>query len=212
MLYRLSEIVRAVRVILDENAVSKQLLDERDIDTLTLDEIVLSKIADAARITERSAPVNLLDSGNNFGDAILWGDQSSGSTILPEDFFRLIAFKMSDWSRAVYQAITDRDPRYPLQASKWKGIRGTPEKPVCAIVMRPEGKVLEFYSCKDDTATVDEAVYLPYPKIENDGIRICERCYPAVLYEAAGLSSQSSGEADKAEAFFNTVKELLTNE
>ena len=70
--------------------------------------------------------------------------------ILPSDFMRLVAFRMSDWKRTIFDPIKETDPEYGKQSSKWKGICGSPEKPVVAIVHRSEGKVLEFFSCKDN--------------------------------------------------------------
>ena len=40
-------------------------------------------------------------------------------------------------------AISADDPLYDLQSSRYKGIRGNVQKPVCAVVNRAEGKVLE---------------------------------------------------------------------
>lgn len=212
MVYQKSEISRDVRVALDQNTVSTQLLEVDDIDTLTLDELIENKVPDAVRMVEMKAPLHLLDSGNNFGSSITWGsavnadtkvyDAASvykGWTILPEDFMRLIVFKMSDWERPVYAAITGDDPRYLHQSSRHGGIVGTPQKPVCAIVMRPEGRVLEFWSCLSQSATVERGVYLPLPEWDSDGgITICERCYRPVVYYTAALVSRALGNADLA--------------
>ena len=56
-----------IRVILDQNKVSTQLLDAGDIDTLTLDEIIRSKIVDATRVVVLNAPNHLLDGGVDGG-------------------------------------------------------------------------------------------------------------------------------------------------
>ena len=55
--------------------------------------------------------------------------------------------------------------------------------------------MLEFFSCKDDTATVDQAVYVPLPKIDIDGgIDVSEKCYRAAVYRAAALALASIGD------------------
>lgn len=210
MVYRLPEIAREVRVTLDCNNMSDRLLDTGDVDTLTVDEIIVSKILDAVRRVHSQAPIFLLESGHTFGDAIYWGDQGSGWVLLPDDFMRLIVFRMSDWSRAVMTAITPMDPEYQLQGSQYKGLRGTPQMPLCVLNIRPEGKVLEFYSCKTTNAQVSEAVYLPYPRVDTDGgIDICERCYNAVIYTAAALVLTTLGENDKATAMFELANTAL---
>lgn len=201
MIYQVEVIKRDVRVALDENVVSRGLVATGDVDTLALDEIIVSKIADAAREVEMAAPVYLLDSGHNFADAVYRKDEGSGWTLLPDDFMRLVVFKMSDWERPVYTAISSDMPQYAWQHSRFKGIRGTAQKPVCAIVKRPEGLTLEFWSCKSDEATVEQAVYLPYPEIDcSGGIEICERCYRDVVMKTAEKVSITLGTASVAQS------------
>lgn len=195
MVVQATEMAKAVRVAIDMNKGDEPLFVEGDTDTLTLDEIIMAKLADAVRLVETEAPATMLESGHDFGDNIFIGEDGKGFVILPGDFMRLVAFRMSDWKRTVFEAISENDPQYALQSSKWKGICGNPEKPVCAIVRRSEGKVLEFYSCADNTATVTQATYVPIPKIDMDGgIDVAEDCYRAAVYRAASLALASVGD------------------
>lgn len=214
MIKQLTDILHDVRVALDENAISDALIKEGDIDTLTLDEIIKSKILDAVRRVEIDAPVYLLEGGHDFGDNVYWESSETkagqGWTLLPSDFMRLVVFEMSDWERPVYAAISAEDPEYEKQKSRFKGIRGNVQKPVCAITIRPEGRALEFYSCNDNTATVSKAVYIPYPEIDDDeGIDLCERCYTAIIYTAASLVLSTYGEAEKSAAMLEQAKNSL---
>ena len=194
-----------VRICLDQNMESDALIESGDIDTLALDEIIKSKILEAVQRVHMDAPNYLLEGGHNFGDAVYWRELESGWVLLPPDFMRLVVFEMDDWEQAVYQAISTDDPEYEKQRSRFKGIRGTAQRPVCAIAIRPEGRVLEFYSCKSEDAQVSRAMYIPYPKIDEDnGVDICERCYNAVVYTAAGLTLLTCGEVEKG----NAVSEL----
>ena len=191
---------RAVRVAIDMNKGDEPLIMEGDTDTLTFDEIIYAKLADAVRLVETEAPLFMLESGHDFGEcdtcsSIFWGEDGKGFIILPDDFMRLISFRMSDWTRTVHEAISESDPQYALQSSRFKGICGNPEKPVVAIVRRSEGKVLEFYSCKTEEASVAQATYLPIPKIDRDGgIDVAEDCYRAAVYRAASLALASVGD------------------
>ena len=170
-----------------------------------LDDIIRSKILEAVQRVHMDAPNYLLEGGHNFGDAVYWRELESGWVLLPQDFMRLVVFEMDDWEQAVYQAISTDDPEYEKQRSRFKGIRGTAQRPVCAIAIRPEGRVLEFYSCKSKDAQVSRAMYIPYPKIDEDnGVDICERCYNSVVYTAAGLTLLTCGEVEKG----NAVSEL----
>ena len=205
MIFQIDKIMQDVRICLDQNMTSDALLESGDIDTLALDDIIRSKILEAVQRVHMDAPNYLLEGGHNFGDAVYWRELESGWVLLPPDFMRLVVFEMDDWEQAVYQAISTDDPEYEKQRSRFKGIRGTAQRPVCAIAIRPEGRVLEFYSCKSKNAQVSRAMYIPYPKIDEDnGVDICERCYNAVVYTAAGLTLLTCGEVEKG----NAVSEL----
>lgn len=210
MIYKLAEIAREVRIAIDQNMTSEQLIATDDIETLSLEEIIRSKIVEAVRRVETAAPVHFLEEGHDFGDAVYWADLESGWVLLPDDFMRLIAFRMSDWERTVYAAISVDDPLYAKQSSRYKGIRGNVQKPVCAIVNRAEGKALEFYSCNSEEAYVSRASYLPYPHIDEDGgIDISEKCFTAVIYTVAALVLTTYGEAEKASALTELAKTIL---
>lgn len=198
MIYQIDKIMQDVRICIDQNMTSDALLDTGDIDTLALDDIIRSKILEAVQRVHLGAPNYLLECGHNFGDAVYWGDMESGWVLLPDDFMRLVVFEMDDWEQAVYQAISTDDAEYEKQHSRFKALRGTSQRPVCAIAVRPEGRALEFYSCKSEDAQVSRAIYIPYPVIDDDGgVDVSERCYNAVVYTAAGLTLITCGEVDK---------------
>ena len=211
MIFQIDKIMQDVRICLDQNMESDALIESGDIDTLALDEIIKSKILEAIQRVHRDAPNYLLEGGHNFGDAVYWRELESGWVLLPKDFLRLVVFEMDDWEQAVYQAISTDDPEYEKQHSRFKGIRGTAQRPVCAIGIRPEGRVLEFYSCKSKDAQVSRAIYMPYPKIDEDGgVDISERCYNAVIYTAAGLTLLTCGETDKGNSVSELAQTFLT--
>lgn len=186
---------RDVRIAVDMNRESTPLLLDGDTETTSFDDIIYAKLTDAVRMVEMEAPLNLLEQGHQFGDNVVWGEDGKGWILLPDDFMRLVVFKMSDWRHSVSEAITQDDPKYSRQWSRWKGICGNPEKPVVAIVNRAEGNLLEFFSCHDDTATVEQAVYVPLPRIDLDGgIDVSEKCYKAAVYRAAALALASIGD------------------
>lgn len=194
---------------MDQNMTSAPLLDENDIEALSLEDILRSKIEEAVRRVEMRAPAHMLESGHNFGDEVFWTDHDSGWVLLPDNFMRLVCFRMSDWDRTAFAAITADDPLYLRQSSRYKGIRGNYQKPICAIVNRPEGKALEFYSCKDNQAWVTQGVYRPYPRIDrNQGIEISRRCYEAVKYTAAALVAATYGDTDRASALSSLADNL----
>ena len=213
MLYAVSDIKRDVRIAIDQNMTSTALSALGDVDTLSLEEIIESKIETAARMVETSASHLLLDGGEPFADSIEWDSEQgngSGHIILPPDFMRLVSFKMSDWSMPVFEAISAEDPLYARQKSRYPGVRGCPQRPVVAIVQWPDGLVLEFYSCTaGSTVDVESDCYLPYPKIVNGEIDLCMRLRDAVVYYTAYLTALSVGDEKLAGIMLNISNELM---
>ena len=213
MVYDAGDMMRAVRVALDMNNSSEALISTGDIDTLTLDEIIKEKIPIAARIIENEAPHHLLDKGKEFADTIGWRDEvgkGSGVIKLPDNFLRLVSFQMSDWSYPVTVAITEESPLYAQQHSRYAGLRGTPQKPIVAIVQHPTGLHLEFYSCRaGETVTLKKARYIAIPKIKNDSIELCEKLYNAIVHYTGYLVALTIGESERAKALLDISNSLM---
>lgn len=213
MEYGIDELKQEVRIALDQNMSSAPLLASGDIDTLSLDDIIESKIADAARFVLEASPAKYLDGGKAIGGSIEWeGEQGRGMGVisLPDDYLRLLTFQMSDWSRAVTVPITEDDPLYAQQSSRYPGVRGCPQKPVVAIVNQAEGLALEFYSCNGgEGVTVKKAQYIAIPKIEEGKIEICDKLKSAVVYYTAYLTALSINDAELAKNMLETSNEML---
>lgn len=211
MNYSVETLKEEIRVVMDQNRDDIMLLEGAgDVETLALDRIILGNIVNAATYVERNAAQYLLDNGVPLEFVeVKWNDNGTGSMILPENFMRLVSFKMSDWEIAVTEPITDGNPIYAQQHSRYGGVRGNTQRPVVAIVKRPSGLLLEFFSCKDRDATVELASYIPEPYIDEYGnIEICERLKSAIVYYAAYLTAISTGEAALAEALLGIANEL----
>lgn len=213
MEYGVEKIIQSVKIALDENKVSEALIEEADVDTLTLNEIIESKIVDAVKTITLDAPNYLLEGGIPFGESIGWQSSvgyGAGYIFLPEDFLRLVSFQMSDWSYAITEPISATHPSYQMQFSRIAGIKGNPQKPVVAIVTQTGGQVLQFFSCTaGDSVYIKQASYIPMPTIKDGTIDICERLRSAVIYYAAHLVAMSLNDANAASAMLNISKELL---
>lgn len=210
--YSVNDIVEQARVAIDRNNNSQPLAALGDVDTLTLDQIIESKVADAARLVESEAVHHLLDNGKAFGSSVIWESQpgyGAGKINLPNDFLRLVTFRMSDWYRAVTEPITEDSPIYAMQSSRYAGVRGNPERPVVAIVHDASKQVLEFYSCQAGPGVqVAKARYIPLPKIENGHIELCPKLVRAVVYRAASMTAAAVGNNDLAALLLATSNEL----
>lgn len=212
MNYLVDDLVKEARIAIDRNCNSEPLAALGDVDTLTVDEIIRSKVEDAARLVEESAAHELLDGGSQFGGAITWQSEEgygAGSIALPQDFLRLVTFLMSDWDYPVTEAITEENPLYPVQKSRYGGVRGNPQRPVVAITHGPTGLNLEFYSCTAGPGThIRMAHYIPVPKIENGRIGLCPKLKRAVVYRMASMAAAIIGASDLAALLLGTSNEL----
>lgn len=148
---------------------------------LGLAEIIEQLMPEAARTALLQAPLSDLD-GRPFGEEVHWAHHCDGWVLLPDDFLRLVCFKMSDWSVAVSHPVMSDDPLYYLQYSPFESLKGCPQKPVCALVNRPEGHALEFFSCYDRDAWVERALYVALPAYDAcGGLEMSERCYATAI-------------------------------
>jgi hypothetical protein len=194
MEYTLSQILKDVRKCLDENEVSTSLIAEGDTDTLSLNTIIKQKIEESARLLQSLSPRKYLDGGVVFPDTTIHWFISTGNGAgyipLPSDWQRLAVFRMSDWNISCFDTISDDSVAYAMQKSRYLGIKGNPDRPVCAVTVNADGRVMEFYSCTGGVkVAIDKAKYYPLPLFSNDTIRICENLYiPTVTY-AAGLTA-----------------------
>lgn len=210
MLYKENDIKRDVLVALDMGDQSTPLLVGGDVDEQSVADIIGGHIVESVKAVELSCPPYMLHTGHNFGESVFWGDDGTwGYVQLPDDFMRLIVFRMSDWERPVYGALMDTDPEYALQKSRWRGLRGCVQKPVCVLVTRAEGLFLEFYSCLGTEARVEQAVYRPLPRMDRGAIDISPRCHRAVIYHVAALTAQTLG-MESAASLFELSKNNMT--
>lgn len=212
MNYTVAEIKHQVRIALDQNNSSTPLLDTGDIDTLTLEEIIESKIEDGARVVILKAPQYMLDGGKTFNGSIKWrsaAGRGSGSVMLPNDYLRLKIFKMSDWDYPVFDAITPDNPLYRMQFSRYEGIRGNPQKPIVAITSNADGMVLEFFSSMGgENVNIEDAAYIPIPKIKDGTIDVSEKLYRPTIHYIAYLVALAIQNEGLATAMLNISNEL----
>lgn len=213
MQYNVADFIKDVRTVLDRNMNSEALTELEDVDTLTLDDIIESKVVDAVRMVELEAPTYRLGPGTSFGETVAWDNAEgvgSGYVLLPTDFLRLVVFQMTDWNQAVYEPITPDDPRYKMQKSLFPGIKGNPERPVTVLVNKPTGMALEFFSCTAGEGTgIAIASYIPEPTITDNTIDIPRQLRDAAVYYAAYLTAVTMEEIEQAEKLLTIGKSLM---
>lgn len=218
--YLLKDIIRDVRIAIDQNMDGESLSYFGDVDTLSLDDIISSKIVDAAMLILDSAPINMV------GDVATDGSEEAeykkvyntdksfyAEIVAPEDFFRLVLFTMQDWKKSV----TDKDLIYPtdeeyaIQRSRIEGVRGSAENPVLAYVPKFSAVnnkfCFEAYSCKENEAYA--LSYIPMPTIvDEQKIALSQELYKAVVYATAYLTAIAFNSDNQAMRLLSVAKQL----
>lgn len=188
-----AQIITDVRAAIDENTTAAAL-SGYDSDTLEMEDIIRSKIVDGINAVRRQCPISFLEPTRvASGEAwpIRWIDTEKciGELLLPDDYLRLILFKMSDWSHGVSQHITPDDALYGQQFSRWQGVRGNATNPVVAISVSDEtGRgVIQFFSSTSTGASA-VMVYVQRCEANGDGTYAIEkRVYRAAVLKIAAL-------------------------
>lgn len=217
--YSVEQLVAEAKVAIDENVSSEELASLHDLDTLTLDEILESKIEDAARLVHDGAAHELLDGGEQIplaesvGLSMVnlitkpeWLPEDARELPLPEDFLRLVVLQMSDWRTGVTDAVTEDNPAYMMQGSPYAGIRGNKQRPVVVYSHTAGGPVLNIYGTTAFSAY--RALYIPRPTINEGSVKLCPKLERAVVYRLASMACAITGASDLAAILLGTSNEL----
>lgn len=226
------DIMERVRVLLDQNETQAELLDT-DVDQLTLDDLIRSRIETAALDVALNAPPYMVEecavcdpvtgSRDTPPEVSAWhtrvlGDGTEvawGCIQLTEAAVRFIRLRMSDWEREANEndAVADNTPEYARQmTSKWLGVIGNAQNPVvCVRGDKSAGKVLEFFTCTSRDAVVEDMSVLFRPSLSEDGTSLT---FPRGLVEplcqtVAGMVLDVLGKGDLSKTYYEAAKELM---
>ena len=168
MKIRVKEIEKRVIALLDEN---EAILDERvtygdpETELRTLIEMLLP---DAARMVLAGLPASRLSECSRLPVAGLRHLSGSMALLpLPDDFLRLLYFRMSDWDRRVSEALVAGGEAYQLRFREG----GRRRRGAVAVTGAGEEKMLEIFGTGSDS-TVVSACYLGAPEIVDGMIDI----------------------------------------
>lgn len=227
MLAKVENIVRDVRIAVDMNRKPDSLISEGDLDTLELEEIIESKVCEGIDLVHLESPLRLIDGKPLKGTAFTGGStlnvgqnlegkiDSRGVLMLklPDDFLRLIVFRIKSWHKAVFETIDESDSLYTLQGSKWKGVYGTNEKPIVALTRRGSGDlILEAYSgnTNGQGETLEEGAYIGRAKINDSGeVEVSRDCYRSAIYRIGSLAMATVGETGLSNILEGLSKGML---
>lgn len=222
MEYNISQLVKDVRVCLDENDVQNILLAS-EANTLQLDDIIKSKIGEAIDGVLTSAPLELLGIGveaTGDGIAVEWEDGNIAddgelrmcSIARPEDYLRLVGAKMPDWDYVVVEPISMYSDEYKMQKSRYSGIKGNPQRPIVAEVVRGSGCYIELYTSR--SREIEFVRYIPRTSVQESSVSVDiphASLYRVIVYQIAGLVCVTLHEAEHAQTLFGIAEGLLAS-
>lgn len=201
--YTVSNIIKDVRVILDENEDPDATYASTGV--LDLDAIIKSKIRDSVEYCMLAAPRELLGGSEAFYNPAV-GESTKRRIVvqMPTDYLRFCMAQVEGWDIPVYGYMSPEDPRYRLLNTPYGGVGATKDNPVCVIRERAGERTAELYP-GGNTVNI---YYYPRPQIISDQVNIEDRLYPAVKYHIAAMTALTLRD-EYASTLFAQVNELL---
>jgi hypothetical protein len=201
-----SKLIDDVRHILDEQElVSEQELSTED--ALPIDERIEVLYPAAMNDTQKLLPVSMLQVYDFIPEVKADLQAGTGYVTLPEDFLRLVSFKMQGWRRACTTAISEDSDMYAFQFNR--ATRGGCVSPVVAI--NADAKTLQYFSLPLYLAEhiVEKATYIKAASdIERDEIR--QRGYDVLIWWLARSVAASFGR--KTDNITEQIKIMLNGD
>lgn len=150
---------------------------------------------DAIRYIGRMAPIRVLGVGTDFKN----NSKNGNSIQLPDNFVRLISFKMSDWALPITDALYQDNPKYMQQADPI--LKGSVKRPVVFIC--DGGTSLEWYSSKTDSVEKAQAF------VVDDTIDYPEAISEVIAWKTAELVLSALNNVTAVQFAQTQLKQLL---
>lgn len=191
------EIIRKVLSVIDElgNSVS--------IDA-TLNYPIANLLDQAGRDLLMVVPVGAINTKTTFNSASHKANaDGTGEMVLPDDFVRLLCFKMRGWHRGVYHAISTNSNRYAKQFHR--ATRGGVAAPVVAI----SANRLEYFSVLLDAEHfVEVAEYVGFSEVDST---YPHKLVDVLIWLTAAMSLKVMSEYDASKLAMEEYERLLNN-
>lgn len=202
------ELVNIVRKKIDEVAAADTPLQKVTIaDESATDNIIESLLNESAIEILLKAPFHRLDitsatlSLSLVPDSI---DTTTGYIQAPDDFLRLVSFRMSDWQRPVTELAVKGDAISMRQYNKH--IRGKTAKPVGVLAKNDTGIIIEYFSTKKSPHSLSEFLYIKKDAAENINNT---QMIDALTWICAGKVLSILGNAQLAQNAYDNAQSLM---
>lgn len=149
----------------------------RVIAPLLLDSIILN------------APADLLSGCKRLSASVEIDSKGVVSVPVPDDCLRIISVKMSDWELPVVNILSADHKALMYHGSRWKGIRGNPQRPAALLETSEKGRILRLFS-SEANAALESALYMSRSRVDSsDQLEVPDLLYPALMKEICNFLS-----------------------
>ncbi len=194
MVISLTDLIKKVRIKMNEDPVDAGLEGGVGHSGLTLDQVIAS-VADEEieRVMEKTVFSGIDDLQKWYGEIKV--RDGIGLLAIPHDCYRLVELKISGWERAVTEVSGPADDDYWRRNSASRPVRGTFACPRAYFVENTEGRFLELHPCEQG-AEIEYGDYLSDPWLTPAGHyyipeRVVGRVISTIASRAREIINQS---------------------
>jgi hypothetical protein len=206
----ISEIIKRVRVVIDDAAVTTDSFTT-ETDAALTEFVKLALELLAARDGVEAKPTTLTSTA-----AVSYLSRNDGlyyaAIAVPDNYVRFVSVKLSEWKMPQYDLLPTSSPLYALQNSYAKGVANGPKMPVAFITRDRERRILA-HALKTSSGASYELKYIPALEIGSDGsIPLADRYSGALTYYAAALYHESVNESALAKEEMAIAQSMIISE
>ena len=207
------ELIKKVRITMDENSSSSRLAEIKDIDSLQLDELIRESIVDGVKyihsnadVTELTDDVTADASTSSVEEEMIGSEKYIQYIVCPSDFHVLSSIKMSKWKKPVRILSSLNNVNEDMELCPYYGIGSDQESPAVYLTERSGKRVFMACSCDEEGSSVETFRYLPLPSIKEGNIKIIKGREDDCAYAIAYNVFMSLGDASMASAMAEKIK------
>lgn len=207
------ELIKKVRITMDENSSSSRLAEIKDIDSLQLDDLIRESIVAGVKYVHSNADVTeLTDDVTEDGSLSSVEEEMIGTEKYiqyidcPSDFHVLSSIKMSRWKKPIRILSSLNNVNEDMELCPYYGIGSDKESPAVYLTERNGNRVFMACSCDEEGSTLETFRYLSLPSIKEGNIKIIKGREDDCAYAIAYNVFMSLGDANMASAMLEKIK------
>lgn len=128
----------------------------------------------------------------------------TGTIKVPDNFLRLVSFRMSDWQRSVTELATKGDAVSRRQSNK--NLRGGISRPIGVLTKNSSSIIIEYYSTYESTHKISEFLYIARTTAD----KIADsQMIEAMTWICAGRALSIMGDAEAAKNAYDNAQSLM---